>query len=105
VTATPIDHVRTARINVCTGTRTAVRLSKEPRHLIYAANSWQTGYVAGASGEGPQFSQEVADRLAYAAGFIEGNAARHKVQRALAAIEGRQMNDEPGDATFNRLDR
>lgn len=49
------------------------------------AASWQAGYNAGTSGGTSDCPPEVPDRLAYASGFVEGEAARDRVRAALAA--------------------
>ena len=46
---------------------------------------WQAGYNAGMSGGSAVCPPEIADRLAYASGFIAGRAAR---QRAAVQMNG-----------------
>jgi hypothetical protein len=68
---------------------------RQPPRVTQDPASWQAGYNAGMSDGPSECPPEVPDRLAYAAGYIEGKAARDAQPRlnGLMATDRNTMAD------------
>jgi hypothetical protein len=65
------------------------KLGRQRPRVTQDPVSWQAGYNAGMSGGPEDCPPEVPDRLAYAAGYVEGKAAPARATAAQRADRGR----------------